>query len=469
MLITLTCQTHHAPEIGYLLAKHPDSVFARDFAAGKVWVFYPEVTAERLTVALVTEIDPIALVRGPAHLNHLDQYVNDRPYVASSLTSVALQVGFGSALSGRTREHADRLTEAVAWDVAIPALACDGGEDLIQRLFAPLGYQVQVAHMPLDEQFPAWGAAEVFSVHLVGEQTVQNVLNHLYILLPVLDDSKHYYVDQEETAKLLAHGGAWLATHPERDLITRRYLRYQHTLVNAALAQLAENEATTTVIAAEENAIVPEEEAPGLHEQRLQAVLATALDCGAHSLVDLGCGEGRLLQLALGERSFHRIVGMDVSMMALNQARRRLRLESLPEAQQARIQLMQGSLLYRDQRLAGFDVATLVEVVEHLDLPRLGALEEVLFGQARPGRIIITTPNRAYNAKFGTLHGDHLRHKDHRFEWTWAECLAWAEHVAATRPYRFVHQPLGMADPAFGAPSQMLIFDRLNDTAGEAS
>ncbi|MGZ3680983.1 MAG: 3' terminal RNA ribose 2'-O-methyltransferase Hen1, partial [Ktedonobacterales bacterium] len=383
MLLTLTCDAPNAPEIGYLLGKNPASIFEREFSAGKVWVFYPEVADERITVALVAEIDPVGLVRGPAALAHLDQYVNDRPYVASSLLSVAINTAFGTALAGRNKERPHLVGERFRWTVKLPAIACDAGEDLMRRIFEPLGYSVTTQRLPLDPRFPEWGQADLYSLTLDGTQTTQSVLSHLYVLLPVLDNNKHYYVGAEETEKLLAHGGAWLAAHPERDLIARRYLRYRRPLVESTLARLLAQDASPTDSAAAEDvgeaaeaAILaePPEPAPGLHEQRLQAVMAAVRDAGARSLADLGCGEGRLLSLAMQERSLTRILGIDVSTFALARARRRLHLDTLPETQRQRIEVVQGSLLYRDRRLEGFDVAALVEVIEHLDVPRLGAM-----------------------------------------------------------------------------------------------
>jgi 3' terminal RNA ribose 2'-O-methyltransferase Hen1 len=460
MLITLTARAPNAPELGYLFAKNPASVFDREVSAGRAWVFYPEVTEEQITIALVEEIDPIGLVRGPAALAQLDQYVNDRPYVASSLTSVALQTAFRSALAGTSRDRPDRLAEPVAWEIAVPAIACDAGAEFITRIFAPLGYTVAADEVLLDREFPQWGASRIFSIRLTGQQTVQNALSHLYVLIPVLDNSKHYFVGPEETEKLLAHGGAWLAAHPDREIIARRYLRYRHALVRSALAHLAAGDAPEDAAAnvAAIDAVAPEDEQPGLHEQRLLAVLEAVRACGATSLADLGCGEGRLLDLARHEGHLTRILGMDVSSVALARARRRLHYDELAPEQQARLTITQGSLLYRDARLAGFDAAALVEVIEHLDPPRLRAMEQVMFVHARPRRVIITTPNRDYNAKFGDQ--PRLRHGDHRFEWTRAEGRAWAEHIAATHPYRCTQSELGPVDPDLGAPSQIFIFDR---------
>ncbi len=465
MFIQLICHAPNAPEVGYLLGKNPASVFEREFSAGRVVVFYPEVADDHISVVMVTEIDPIGLVRGPAALAGLDQYVNDRPYVASSLTSVALNTAFSSALAGKSRERPERVAERMRWEVPLPAVACDAGEKLIASLFAPLGYSVTVTRLPLDPTVPAWGESDVYSVRLEGEQTTHDVLTHLYVLLPVLDNSKHYYVTAGEIEKLLDHGGDWLASHPERELIVRRYLRYKRPLVTSALARLTEGEADEKETSDESEGSARQQETErelGLHEQRLQAVMTAVREVGASSLADLGCGEGKLLRLALNERGLTRILGVDVSSQALSRARRALHLDTMSEAERARTQVVQGSLLYRDQRLEGFDIAALVEVVEHFDTPRLGAMERVVFEHARPRRVVLTTPNREYNAHWATLGVQKLRHSDHRFEWTRAECQAWAERVAATHGYRCVWQEIGPPDPALGAPSQLVIFDRLD-------
>ena len=507
MLITLTCEAPDAPEIGYLLGKNPASVFERAFSGGHIWVFYPEVTGERVTVALLTEIDPVGLVRGPATFMQLDQYVNDRPYVASSLTSVALGAAFSSALAGHSRERPERVGERLRWTLHLPVVACDGGAELIERIFTPLGYTLAIQRLPLDPAFPAWGESDLYDVTLTGDQTTQDALSHLYVLLPVLDNSKHYYVGADESAKLLAHGGAWLASHPERALIARRYLRYKRPLVQSALAHLAEDlaeegesdaESTAESVTVEQDAgaltgtdaaapatpangesaddaatagIRPAPTAAGqlqqgLHEQRLQAVMEVVRASGAHSLADLGCGEGKLLALALKERSLARIFGMDVSSVALARARRRLRYDDLPPSQRQRIEIAQGSLLYRDKRLENFDVAALVEVIEHLDPPRLRVMEQVVFAHARPRRVVITTPNREYNVHWQALGEERLRHGDHRFEWSRAECEAWATRVASAHGYDYTRSDLGPEETAaerdIGAPSQIVVFDRLD-------
>ena len=262
------------------------------------------------------------------------------------------------------------------------------------------------------------------------------------MLVPVLDDQKHYWVSEDEVDKLLRAGEGWLAAHPERDAITRRYLRRRTNLVRDAIARLTSEEDPAVDDRApqadHEEATV--ERTVSLNEQRMATVLAVLRGSGARRVVDLGCGEGRLLRILLDDRQFEEIVGMDVSYRALEIASNRLRLERMPERQRERIRLIHGSLMYRDSRLTGFDAASVVEVIEHLDPPRLAAFERVLFEFARPGTIALTTPNAEYNVRWETLPAGRFRHRDHRFEWTRAEFTAWATSVATRFGYdvRFV-------------------------------
>ena len=287
------------------------------------------------------------------------------------------------------------------------------------------------------------------------------MLAHLYVLVPVLDDEKHYWVGEDEVEKLLRHGEGWLAAHPERDLIARRYLKRRRGLVDAALARLSDDapdpDAAKEARDDEEQAV---ERPIGLHEQRIGAVVAALRASGARRVLDLGCGEGRLLRELLADRTFAEIVGVDVSHRALEIAADRLHLDRLPPAQRERITLLHGALTYRDKRLAGYDAAAVVEVVEHLDPPRLAAFEHVLFEHARPTTVILTTPNREYNVRFPSLPAGRLRHRDHRFEWTRAELAAWADAVAVRFGYAVRYQGIGPDDPDLGAPSQMAVFSR---------
>ena len=463
MLLTITTTHEPATDLGYLLHKNPERAQSFPLTFGQAHVFYPEATRERCTAALLLDVDPVGLVRRDKGQGAgLDQYVNDRPYVASSFLSVAIAQVFGTALSGRSKDRPELAETPIPLVARISVLLCRGGEDLLRRLFEPLGYDVTAERHALDPRFPEWGESRYFSVTLSHTIPLHELLRHTYVLVPVLDDTKHYYVAEAEVEKLLRQGEAWLAAHPERELITRRYLRYRQSLTRSALARLtAEETADPDRVSETRDAEERQgEERIGLNEQRLGAVTAALRASGAKRVVDLGCGEGRLLAMLLKDRSLDEIVGMDVSIRSLEIAHNRLRLETLPPKQRARVRLLHGSLMYRDARIAGYDAAAVVEVIEHLDPPRLRAFERGLFEFARPDTVVLTTPNREYNVTWESLPAGAFRHRDHRFEWTRAEFREWASAVAARFGYEVRFVPVGPDHAEFGAPTQMGVFVR---------
>ena len=464
MLLSITTTCAPATDLGFLLHKHPDRHQRFDLSFGTAHVFYPEANAERCTACLLLDVDPVRLVRGKADWKEgmLDQYVNDRPYVASSFMSVAISQVFGSALAGRSKEKADRVDVPIPLMVHINVLPVRGGEDLLHRIFEPLGYIVTAQRHPLDEQFPEWGESPFFSMQLEQTTTVARLLQHLYVLIPVFDLRKHYFIGQDEVEKLFAKAGDWLAEHPERELITRRYLARQPGLARQALARLVAEDLPEVledaIDAASEGVETGREQT--LHEQRLGAVLSVIRASGAQSVVDLGCGEGKLLRELLADKQFTSILGMDVSVRSLEIAHRRLKLDRLPSMQRDRIRLHHGALTYRDEKLAGFDAAAIVEVIEHLDPARLSSFERVVFQHARPHTVVLTTPNKEYNVIWESLPAGEMRHSDHRFEWTRAEFQVWANRVAQQFNYAVRFLPVGTEDANVGAPSQMAIFEQ---------
>lgn len=462
MLLTITTTHQPATDLGYLLGKNPARVQSFELSFGKAHVFYPETTPDLCTVTLLLDIDPVGLVRGrqgPAGEGRaLEQYVNDRPYVASSFLSVAISSIFGSALGGRCKERPELAQTAIPLRARVAAVPCHGGEAFLRRLFEPLGYAVTVAGCSLDESFPEWGESRYFDLTLEGSKTLQQVLAHLYVLIPVLDNDKHYWVGDDEVEKLLRHGGEWLTAHPEREQITSRYLKYRRSLVDAALARLLSSElpdpdATASEQAQEEETV---ERPLRLNEQRLGSVTAALRSAGARKVLDLGCGSGQLIRRLLEDRSFEKIVGADVSYRALEIARDRL--DRLPPLQRERVDLIHSSLTYRDGRLTGFDAAAIVEVIEHLDPARLAAFERTVFEFAQPGTVVLTTPNAEYNVKWETLPAGKFRHKDHRFEWTRSQFETWAKTTAERFGYSVRFTPVGSEDLEVGAPTQMAIF-----------
>lgn len=460
MLLRITNTAEPASDLGYLLHKNPENVHSSEFGLGKAFVFYTSATPQRCTACLLLELNPVELVRGG---QQLEDYVNDRPYVSSSYLTVALGRAFGTALAGNCKKRPELVSTKLPLEITVEVVRARGGSEILRKLFEPLGYSVEVRPIPLDEKFPEWGESFYFQLTIAAHTTVHDALSHLYVLLPVLDEQKHYYIGDEEVDKLLRHGEGWLSGHPERELIISRYLKRRSTLIEQAYARLLDEEgagveaveSTTEQAAHAEKAL---ERPMTLHTQRLNLVANKLKELGAKTILDLGCGEGKLLRRLLADRAFERIIGMDVSHRSLEAASAKLRLNRMPERQRKRIELVQGSLVYRDKRLNGFDGAALVEVIEHLDHSRLLAAVRVLFEFTRPRHILITTPNREYNVLFPTLPTGAMRHSDHRFEWTRAEFTAWAEDVGARFSYKVKFEPIGPMDAQHGAPSQMAIF-----------
>jgi 3' terminal RNA ribose 2'-O-methyltransferase Hen1 len=461
MLLTISTTHQPATDLGYLLFKHPDKCQAFNLAFGTAQVFYPEASETKCTAALVLDINPVDLARGKAGAKRqtLEAYVSDRPYAASSFLSVAISQVFRTAMTGRCEQKQDVADTPIPLVARIPVLPSRGREGFLRGLFEPLGYQVNLQRLALDAAFPDWGNSSYFDVELTHTIKLSELLSHLHVMIPVLDDDKHYYVNEDEIEKLLRHGEGWLATHPLKEEITSRYLKRQRGLTRDALAQIAIEEVIKETPDRETSEDIIEKPI-SLNQQRMETVVAALKANGVQKIVDLGCGEGKLLKLLLKEPTFQEILGMDVTYRSLEFARERV-LDKLPTHQKGRLQLIQGSLNYRDTRIASYDAATVIEVIEHMELDRLKNFERVLFEYAQPHIAIVTTPNIEYNVKFENLPVGKLRHPDHRFEWTRIEFQNWAQLISDRYKYSVEFGSIGDIDPIVGAPTQMVIFTKV--------
>ena len=485
MLLTISTTSQPARDLGFLLGKHPDRFQRFQLSFGSAAVFFPEANDQRCEACLMLEVDTVDLVRGlggrsgggrsGSAVAGVDGYVNDRPYVASSLMSVAISRVLGTAIAGTCTSKPELAEKRLPLEARIDVLPAHGGPAMLESIFQPLGYEIECRGYPLDEHLPELGDSQYFSVTLRGEIRLQDLLSHLYVLIPVFDHHKHYFIGDAEVDKLLKHGEGWLSQHPKRDWIARRYLPYRHSLINEAIKRLTpetdeeeqDQEVEELTIGDSTNQDRPDP-IPRLHELRLDAAVEQLLAAKARTVIDLGCGEGRLLKKLLAHKQFERLLGVDVCVRSLEVAARRLRLsekyndrmfesQSEPDDQR-RIRLLHGALTYRDQRLSGFDAAALVEVIEHIDLERLPSLEQVVFQSMRYPTVVVTTPNQEYNVKFEGMPEKSMRHTDHRFEWTRSEFANWAAMISEKYHYQVSIYPVGPEDQEVGAPSQMAVF-----------
>ncbi|WP_184841053.1 3' terminal RNA ribose 2'-O-methyltransferase Hen1 [Allocatelliglobosispora scoriae] len=472
MLLTVSTTHDPATDLGYLLVKHPDRLHEVELPTGRALVCYPEATRQRCTAALILEVDPIKLqaaARGRTSTVPdgftLSQHVNDRPYAASSLLASALTKTFRSAMKGASKDRPELAATAIPLEIRVPVLRCRGGADLAVRFFEPLGWQVTAEPIALDPAFPEWGESRYVDLRLAATMRLADALNHLYVLIPVLDDARHYWVSADDIDTLLRSGDGWLAGHPERRQIVHRYLAHQRQLSEPALERLAESDdlaggdSLELIAESDEDGELPGSVARApLARLRREAVVAAVVASGATRVLDLGCGPGALLSDLVKHRHLTEIVGVDISARSLATAARKLRLDRPHNPHTSRVRLVQGALTYRDSRLAGFDAAVLMEVIEHLDEPRLPALVSSVFGHAKPSTVIVTMPNVEHNVRYeGLAHGTH-RHHDHRFEWTRAQFRTWADAVAAEHGYTVAISPVGDDDPEVGPPTQLAVF-----------
>ena len=457
MFLSIATSQRPATDLGYLLMKHPDRVHEVELAFGKAVVFFPEASDERCEAVLTLDVDPIGLVRGRGEgAGLLDQYVNDRPYAASSFLSVALNRAFRTAMTGQSRERQALADAKIPLELSVCPLPARGGEALLRSLFEPLGWHVELAPVLTGD-----APSRYVSLTLRGVQRLAEALSHLYVLIPVLDDEKHYWVGDDEVEKLLTKAGAWLADHPSKELIALRYLKKRRGLARAALERLARDD--TAGLEDAESKESPEQrlEAPvRLNDLRMEAVVGVLTEKGVTSVADLGCGEGKLLSRLVRMRQVERIVGLDASSRALAIAADRLGLSTAGGEKANRVKLLHGALTYRDARWSDVDAATLIEVIEHLDAERIPALEQVVFGSARPRLVVVTTPNVEHNVLFAGLAPGAFRHPDHRFEWTRAAFAAWAGSVCGRFGYAVAFRDVGEAHAEYGPPTQMAVFER---------
>ena len=459
VLLLLTTTRRPATDLGRLLALESGEVHEFAVPGGIATLHLPEVSAHRCTAAVFLEWhhrgsdlgDDQAGAGGrapvPAH-------------VTSDMLADAVSLVFRNALAGASgHRYPHLLRAALPLEIVIPQFPCQAGVHLAERLFGPLGWRVLVDPVLLDARHPEWGDTGHSALTLRGTISLADAVTHLSVLLPVLvNGNKGRLAPEGRIGRLLRPYCDWLTRHPERQLIMGSYQKRR----GASLVRTTDASPKAVEMA---HAVRPTVVREGLAVERLEAVLAALARTSAERVIDLGCGTGVLLARIAQDSRYTEVVGVDDAAQALELARRRLQLELLPERQRSRIKLLQLSILRRDNRLIGFDAAILMEVIEHFDPFRLPALVINIFGHARPGTVIVTTPNLEHTLRYPGPTRSGLRHDDHRFEWSRQEFAAWVADASQRYGYVGRIQGVGTCDPQVGHPTQLAVFTRLDRIA----
>lgn len=474
MFLSIAVSGEHAPDLGFVLYKHPGRFFEKSASKGRVTGGFTENREDFAEFTLAVEIDPVERVRGVNWDRGIASYVEPMPFLAASHMSQALSQALGSAMNGVLGSKdpvIDTRVKAAGvkpWPLTIKVGAVRCSPYMIESLFSELGWSVEIESHNLD--VPGVSEDDDRPLHvftLKGEATVSDALTQLYVLLPVLDPSRHYFYDESEARKLFEKGGDWLKGHSSRDLIISRYLSKSKELRGYArqlFGNFQEKKDLDELIAETEELMRdwddPDDTSP--HQQRHSQIIRDVVSWGARSVIDLGCGEGRLLERLVRIAPDMRVVGIEPSAREIERARKRLS-NNPGKNLDPRVEFVHGSAMYGDERFKDFDAAILSEVIEHVDEDRLSLLARSVFGIMAPRRVVITTPNGDYNRVFGLRPGE-FRHADHRFEWTLAECQAWVVGVTAAYPYEAEITPVGGrnadADEGHGEVSHYIVFTK---------
>jgi 3' terminal RNA ribose 2'-O-methyltransferase Hen1 len=448
MQLTIQASGDNVQAISYLLAKNPNNLYERNHKGHLVRLFYSKFTETELEVTIFVTPDPIEMVKNNSNSYDITHYINDREFAVSSIFCSFIRSALGTALNGQPKEeHLKWVNHPFSFNFEFGPVVSSLSDEKLMNLFEPIGYEVTINRPEIEYSFPIKTKSSARYLSIKGMKTLQEGLRHLFVLIPVIDNYKHYFIDEKEIEKLERYGEGWLEQHPLRDLIYRQALRFKE------IYSLVENSSK------DEKKVEPVKKVR-LNELRYEKIVNAVSQMKPRSVVDFGSGEGKLsVQLGFVE-GITEILAVEPSESASLKALERFNKVKnkekfvIPE-------LLWGSLFYYDERLKDKDVIILCEVIEHIDETRLPKAMDTLLHDYQPGALIITTPNREYNELYDME--EHLRHNDHRFEWTRAEFRQWCTERNYSNDYELLFDGIGEEHPSHGFPTQMCIFKRKED------
>ncbi len=443
MQLTIRATGPNVKILSYLLAKNPNNRYERSNNGHLVRMFFSEFSDDNVEVTFFVTPDSIEMSRNSSETYDITSYINDREFVVSSIFCTLIRSAIGTALNGKPKEeYASWVNHRFPFDIEFGPIASNLSDQEIVELFEPMGYKVRIAYGDADYQVKLKEKSTARYISLTGLVTLQNALRQLFVLIPVLDDYKHYYIDEKEVEKLQRYGEGWLENHSSRDFIMQKSIRFKELYSLVGM----------------EEPLLPKGSKTRLNELRYQKIIEY-IKClpDKEKVVDLGAGEGKLSVQVGFVAGVKEILAVEPSEMERLKANKRF--EEVDEKQNfITPTTMMGSLFYYDERLLGKDVMILCEVIEHIDQERLPKIMTTILQIYKPKALIITTPNKEYNQVYELEEA--YRHNDHRFEWTRQEFKNWCNSQSRNVPYEVIFDGVGEEHERYGHPTQLCMFRR---------
>ncbi|MBM4761305.1 3' terminal RNA ribose 2'-O-methyltransferase Hen1 [Bacillus sp. B15-48] len=453
MQLRIKAKGEGAENLSYLLAKNPNNLYDRDEKFFRVRFVFPTFGEKESEALIFVTPDSVELVRNSPNTYDITQYINDREFVVSSLFCTSIRKALGTALNGKPKEeYLEWVDHKFDLEIGFGPIASQISDEGLRELFLPLGYSLEIERGQTDYSFDLKQRSSVRFLTLKGNVTVQNALRHLFILIPVIDNYKHYFIDDREIDKLERYGEGWLEKHPLRDYIIKQSLRFSDVIQKAEQSLPIKSDHEKNKVS-QKNQTIPKVR---LNQLRYEAIVEKISSLPLKQrIVDLGSGEGKL-SVRLGTiKGVKEILAVEPSESAQLKAMERFEKAGKHGDYLLPTPIM-GSLFYYDERLLNADVIILCEVIEHIDEHRLQGIMKMILGEYEPKALIVTTPNQEYNAVYDL--NENMRHLDHRFEWTRSEFKSKCEEWIQNFPYTTKFEGIGQEHEEFGHPTQMCTF-----------
>ncbi|MEK4148209.1 3' terminal RNA ribose 2'-O-methyltransferase Hen1 [Robertmurraya sp. FSL W8-0741] len=450
MQLTIRASGQDVQVLSYLLAKNPNHLYERQVNNHFVRMFFSKFSKEEVEVTFFVTPDPIELSRNNSERYEITSYINDREFVVSSIFCTFLRSALATALNGKPHEEYEHwVNHRFNLQFSFGPLSSQLSDNDIIELFAPMGYKTTISAGEIDYHMNFKTKSSARYITVEGLTTLQMGLRQLFVLIPVLDNYKHYYIDDKEIEKLERYGEGWLDAHPQREFILRQALRFKdlYSLVEKQTEKGSNNQDNNDEI-----------RTMRLNDLRYEKIIDSIRQIPfKDSIVDFGSGEGKLsVQLGFIE-GVKEILAVEPSESASIKALKRYEKMARKENFLMPEQII-GSLFYFDERLKNKDIVILCEVIEHIDKHRLPKIMKTILNDYKPKVVMITTPNQEYNKVYKM--NEEYRHPDHRFEWTRDEFREWCEIQNGKNDYELTFDGIGEEHELYGTPTQMCLFMR---------